>query len=149
VRSIPVTLAVILVSGGGANAEAQRRATVPDVLLVDGKVFTSDSTLPWAEAIAIRGDRIVAVGTTTVIRALAGPTTQVLELGGRVVLPGFNDAHDHVSGGSPGLFLSDSTPTAERSVKRLMARYGPPPGARRPAPGFEPSCGRRRWTTRR
>ena len=54
------------------------------------------------------------------IRALTGPTTRVLELGGRVVLPGFNDAHDHLSGGSPGVFLFDSTPTAERSVERLL-----------------------------
>jgi hypothetical protein len=68
----------------------------PDLVLVGGKVFTADSTQPWAEAIAIRGGRIVAVGAEAAVRALVGAPTRVIELGGRVVVPGFNDAHDHL-----------------------------------------------------
>lgn len=67
----------------------------PDMILAGGKVFTADDARPWAEAIAIRGDRITAVGTNEEIRAMARPGTRVIELEGRVVVPGINDAHIH------------------------------------------------------
>ena len=78
----------------------------PDLALVGGKVFTSDTTRPWAEAVAIRGERIVAVGTTADVRRLAGSRTRIIDVGGRVVVPGFNDAHDHILAGSPGTNVS-------------------------------------------
>jgi len=65
-----VGLAALLVATGGSAA--RHPAAAPDVLLVNAKVFTSDSAHPWAEAVAIRGDRIVAVGTTKAMRALGG-----------------------------------------------------------------------------
>ena len=65
------------------------------LILVNGKVFTAGSARPWAEAVAIRGERIVAVGTSAEVRALAGPQTRVVDLNGRVVVPGINDAHVH------------------------------------------------------
>jgi len=70
--------------------------THPDLVLTNGKVFTSDDAQPWAQAIAIRGERILHVGKDADVRALAGPKTAVLDLGGRVVVPGINDAHVHV-----------------------------------------------------
>lgn len=68
-----------------------------DLVLTGGKIFTADPAKPWAEALAIRGDRIAAVGTAGEIRALAGvgSATRVVDLGGRVVIPGINDAHVH------------------------------------------------------
>jgi predicted amidohydrolase YtcJ len=68
---------------------------VPDTILVNGKVFTSNGEQLWAEAIAIRSDRIVAVGASDAIAAMAGPATRRIDLGGRTVVPGFNDAHVH------------------------------------------------------
>ena len=65
----------------------------PDTVLLNARVFTADPARPWAEALAIRGDRIVAVGTTAEVGALAGAETQRRDLGGRTMLPGFNDAH--------------------------------------------------------
>ncbi|HEX7154620.1 MAG TPA: amidohydrolase [Thermoanaerobaculia bacterium] len=73
--------------------------TAPDLVLTNGKVFTADDAQPWAEAVAIRGERIVRVGSSADVRALAGPQTEVLDLGGRVVVPGINDAHVHVPWG--------------------------------------------------
>jgi len=67
----------------------------PDLILVNGKVFTSDAANPNAEALAISGERIMDVGTTAKISALAGPKTKRIDVGGRVVIPGFNDAHFH------------------------------------------------------
>jgi predicted amidohydrolase YtcJ len=65
---------------------------VPDLVLVHGQLFDADAN---AHAVAIRGDRIIAVGTDDSILNMAGPTTVVYDLVGRTVLPGFNDAHFH------------------------------------------------------
>ncbi len=67
----------------------------PDLILTDGRIFTADAGRPWAEALAIRGSRIVAVGTTDSLRRLAGPRTRMQDVGGRTVIPGLNDAHAH------------------------------------------------------
>ena len=80
---------VILIACGGASA--------PNIILVNGKVFTSNPAQPWAEAVAVRGDRVIAVGDTTAITALAGASTRRLDAGGRTIIPGINDAHQHVS----------------------------------------------------
>jgi predicted amidohydrolase YtcJ len=68
----------------------------PDIILINGKVFTANPAQPWAEALAVRGDRIVAVGDTAAISALAGAATRRLDAGGRTIVPGFNDAHTHI-----------------------------------------------------
>ncbi|HEV7508202.1 MAG TPA: amidohydrolase [Thermoanaerobaculia bacterium] len=75
---------------------AAAQAASPDVILYNGKVFTSDPGHLFAEAVAVRGKRIVAVGSNQGIRALAGPETKLLDLGQRTVIPGLNDAHVHV-----------------------------------------------------
>jgi predicted amidohydrolase YtcJ len=67
----------------------------PDLILLNGRIFTSDSAHPYVEALAIRGERIVATGTTEKIRSLVGPQTKHIDLGGRVVIPGLNDVHTH------------------------------------------------------
>jgi predicted amidohydrolase YtcJ len=71
------------------------RSPSADVVLMNGRLFTSDGLRPFVEALAIRGDRIVAIGTSAEIESLAGPKTIRLDLGGRVVIPGINDAHYH------------------------------------------------------
>ncbi len=70
-------------------------AAAPDLVLVGGKVFTPDPARRFAEALAIRSERITAVGFFADIRKLAGLKTRLIELHGRVVVPGFNDAHAH------------------------------------------------------
>jgi predicted amidohydrolase YtcJ len=66
-----------------------------DLVLTGGRIFTADAARTWAEAIAVRGGRIVAVGGDRDVRPLAGPRTRVIELRGRTVTPGFGDAHVH------------------------------------------------------
>lgn len=66
-----------------------------DLILLNGKVFTGDLTKPSAEAVAIAGERIVAVGASSEIERSAGAETRRIDLQGRVVVPGFNDAHCH------------------------------------------------------
>lgn len=89
----------------------QASAQAPDYILINGKIFTADPEKPAAEALAIRGDRILAVGTTVSIRTLAGPKTAVMDLRGKTVIPGINDAHDHIGFGVPfARFISFTAP---------------------------------------
>lgn len=70
-----------------------------DLALVGGTVHTGNPALPRAQAVAIKGNKIIAVGTDEGIRALVGRNTRVIELGGRFAGPGFNDAHTHLLAG--------------------------------------------------
>ena len=72
------------------------RQAPPNVVLVNGRVYTLDAARPWAEAVAIAGSRITAVGTTAEVRALATAATRVIDLKGSFAVPGFNDAHVHI-----------------------------------------------------
>jgi predicted amidohydrolase YtcJ len=75
----------------------------PDVVLLNGAIHTVDPARPRAEAIAIGGERIVGVGSSDEVRRLAGSATRVIDLGGRFVMPGFNDAHVHLLDGAEQL----------------------------------------------
>ena len=68
----------------------------PDRIFINARVWTGDDAKPEAEALAVTGDRLTGVGTSAEIRAMAGPRTEVIDLGGRRVVPGFNDAHWHL-----------------------------------------------------
>lgn len=93
-----VALAAVVAACGGSDA------TAPATLVLrGGRVHTMDGHRTVASAIAIRGERIAAVGDDALASALIGPGTEVIELGGRMVLPGFIDAHIHSVAGSEDL----------------------------------------------
>ncbi|MXW50322.1 MAG: amidohydrolase [Gammaproteobacteria bacterium] len=81
-----------------------------DLILSAGQVYTLDESRPWAEAVAIRGGRIAAVGTDEEV--LSRFRGQVFELGGRMVLPGFHDAHVHPTFGGIQLMQCDLSGSA-------------------------------------
>jgi len=83
------------IPGPGPRAAGQG---APDVVLVGGDVWTMDPARPRAQAIAWRGEQVVAVGDDAAIRALAGPATRVIDLHGRSATPGLIDAHCHLYG---------------------------------------------------
>src|SRR4051812_48291904 len=87
-----------------------------DLVLYNGKVVTVDSSFTLTRAVAIRGDRIVSVGDDARVRALAGPATKEINLGGRTVIPGLMDGHLHNAGGGPGVALA-----GVRSIDELLA----------------------------
>ncbi len=89
-RKLFVVFALTLLGSLAMGQEAP-----PDLILLNGKIFTSDAEHLYVEALAIREGRIVATGTSEKIRSLAGPQTKRIDLGGRVVIPGINDAHHH------------------------------------------------------
>jgi predicted amidohydrolase YtcJ len=74
-----------------------------ELIAIHGKVWTENPKQPEAEAIAVSGHHILAVGTTAEIERLRGPETKILDLQGRRVVPGFNDAHVHFFWGGQGL----------------------------------------------
>jgi predicted amidohydrolase YtcJ len=87
-----------------------------DLIVTHGKVWTGESQQPAAEAIAAIGERIVEVGSVDAIERWRGPSTTIVDAGGRLVLPGFNDAHVHfVDGGSQleNVDLKDADSPAE------------------------------------
>lgn len=73
---------------------------VASLVLRNGVIFTSDDTLPFAESMAVANGRVLRVGNHSFVQELAGYGTQVLDLGGKVVVPGFIDSHVHfINGG--------------------------------------------------
>jgi predicted amidohydrolase YtcJ len=69
-----------------------------DLLLINGTVYTLDETQPRAEAVAVRGDRLVFVGSSGDAADFRGAETEVIDLAGKTVVPGFADSHAHLSG---------------------------------------------------
>lgn len=88
-------LAVVLIFFTLSVAPMSANATGVDYVFHNGRVFTADEDNPWAEAVAMHGRRIVAVGWDDQILPLAGPTTTVIDLQDRLMIPGLNDAHVH------------------------------------------------------
>lgn len=91
-------LAAALLLAPAAHAQAHA-----DMVLVNGKIWTGNPRQPEAQAVAIVGNRIAAVGATADIRKWTGADTRIVDLQGRRVVPGFNDAHVHMLDGGMGL----------------------------------------------
>ena len=85
----------------------------PDAIYINGHVLTVDARSSTAEAFAVRGNQFTAVGRTAGIRKLAGTATQIVDLKGRTVIPGFEDSHLHSVGGGPGVDLSAARTLAD------------------------------------
>src|SRR5437870_2077992 len=92
-----------------------------DLVFVGGSFFTAARVRPWAQAMAIRDDRFVAVGTETQVERWAGRRTRRIDLHGRVVVPGFIDAHAHMadSAGEIGWTRLSGTRSMEDALARL------------------------------
>ena len=99
----PALLILALVVGTlTINARAQRGGTAvappADLVLTNGRIVTVDDARPEAEAIAISKDRIQALGTAAEIKPMIGPNTRVIDLQGKLAIPGFIESHGHFSG---------------------------------------------------
>jgi predicted amidohydrolase YtcJ len=97
---ISVTAALVLTAATRAGVGAQTRPAVrpADLVLRGGKIVTVDETRPSAEAMAINGDTIAAVGSEAEIQPYIGPATKVIDLKGALAVPGLIDAHVHFTG---------------------------------------------------
>jgi predicted amidohydrolase YtcJ/beta-lactamase class A len=112
-------------------AEAFSRTPVQaDLVLTNGRIWTGEAAHPWAEALAVRGQRLIAIGTSDKIKMLVGAQTRVIDLRGRLAVPGFIDDHTHfVSGGfqllSVDLRAARTPAEFAARIKAQAARLGP------------------------
>jgi hypothetical protein len=104
--SLKDTLWLLAVLTTASSALAADRPTA-DLIVTNARVWTVDPKRPEAEALAILGDRLVAVGNRAEVEAWRGPSTEVIDAGGRRVLPGFSDTHVHFVDGSAKLSRVD------------------------------------------
>ena len=119
-RLAPIVIAVAVL----APAVSGRQQQPADLVFVNGKVYTANDKQSKAEAVAIRGSRIVFVGGNGGARKLAGPNTKLIDLRGATVLPGLTDAHMHLSGvGEREMTLNlEGTKSLEEFLAKVKTR---------------------------
>ena len=148
VLSVVVLLLLAVSRGSRAGvAAAQRRVSL---VVTNGKIFTADARGTIVEAVAVEGDRIVAVGTSAEIgRAYTGART--VDLRGRLVTPGFNDAHLHFINGGLSLMRVElvGAKTLAEAQRRIAAKVRElPPGAWILGRGWDHTLWGGQWPTR-
>ncbi len=114
-------LVLVIACAQGVFAQTKPAA---DLIIQNARVWTVDPSCPEADAVAILGDRIVAVGTSAQVDAWRGPHTRVVDAAGKRLLPGFNDAHVHFSDGGAQLDsvqLNDAT-SSQEFLRRIRER---------------------------
>ena len=131
-------LALATTGLGGRATAAETRA---DWLIQGGRIATLDPARPRVEALAVKGDRVLAIGTEKELAPLAGPATRRLDLGGRTMIPGLNDSHTHPIRGGLNYNLElrwDGVSSLAEALERLriQAKNTPPPQWVRVVGGF-------------
>ncbi|HMD41753.1 MAG TPA: amidohydrolase [Candidatus Acidoferrum sp.] len=124
-----ITLAVVALATP-LTAQQSARIAPADILILHAKVYTLNPQAPWAQAVAIRHGKIVAVGRDEVVGKMRGIGTKVIDAGGRLALPGFTDCHVHFLEGSLALgrVSLDGLTTVAEIQKRLMEYAREHPG---------------------
>ena len=115
--------AVALIACTAAPLAAQKSAPI-DLIVVNARVYTADDATPTAQAFAVRAGRLAFVGTTADAMKLKGPSTKVIDAGGRPIIPGMTDAHAHLTGLGQALRIVDltGTQTYDELIQRVVAR---------------------------
>jgi predicted amidohydrolase YtcJ len=120
--SARLMLVALLAGGASVITARQPQAQAPaDMVLLNGAVLTVDPNDSVAQAVAIAGGKISAVGTTAEIKAMAGPKTEVIDLRGRAVTPGLIDTHVHFSA-ADSLFTVDLGSAEVKSIEEVKKR---------------------------
>ena len=96
----------------------------PNLLLLNAKVITMAQGQPFAQAVAVLGQKILAVGSTKEVEALAGANTQTIDCQGMTLLPGFNDAHCHLLATAATFQGVDCGPAAVSNILELQQALG-------------------------
>jgi predicted amidohydrolase YtcJ len=115
------TLIIAVLVIGSGTAHAADEGTSSASLLIEGRIWTADSQKPWAEAVAIQGEKILAVGSREDVAKYRGEKTRVIDAGDGLVVPGMIDSHIHLIDGGlrlSGVQLRDAT-SRDEFVRRL------------------------------
>ena len=108
-----VLIALLAAAAVASQRPLLPRAPAPDLVLFNGKIITVDRSFSIHEAVAIIGDRVMAVGNNDQMRTVSGSTTRMIDLKGQSVIPGLMDNHLHGAGGGPGVDLSRARSLAD------------------------------------
>ncbi|HSU93161.1 MAG TPA: amidohydrolase [Gemmatimonadaceae bacterium] len=122
-RSPVLTTVLAMMSAFSLAAPADAQSAPVSLAVVNARIWTGNPKRPWAEAIAVRGDRIAAVGSSAEIRKITGAGAKVVDAHGQMLVPGFNDAHVHIISAGRGLSsvkLRDASTPAE-FIARIKA----------------------------
>lgn len=119
-RRVVIVMSVLFVFGS-FGAQVLLAAEPADTIITNAKVYTVNPQQKWAEAIAVRADKIIFVGDAKSADSYKGPSTKVIDAKGKLVLPGFTDCHVHFMSGSLGLTQVDlnGANTIEEIQKRV------------------------------
>lgn len=113
-----VIMAVVLAFG--ISCQSTSKSEMADIILLNGAVWTVNPNQPWAEALAIKGNRILKVGASSEMDRVTGDSTEVIDLDGAFVLPGFTDSHTHFLDG--GFSLSSVQLREAKSPSEFVAQ---------------------------
>jgi len=117
-----------IVPGCADTAKEAVTASAADYVLTNGKVYTVNEKQPWAEAVVVKGNEIVFVGSTADAQKLIGENTKVADLGGRMVMPGMIDTHLHTMLASiAGSGLRVTSTTMDETLKEIAQYAGKHP----------------------
>src|SRR5688500_14851040 len=108
------------------HAPALAQQASADLVLINGRIVTVDDARPEAQAIAVRGDTVAAIGTTAEIQKLVGSSTKVIDLKGQLAIPGFIEGHGHFTGLGEGLMNLNLMPMKswqDRKSTRLNSSH--------------------------
>ena len=125
-----LTVMALLGFVAAASAAAEPQVPSADLILYRGKIVTVDPHFHVVEAMAVRGDRILAVGASAKVRALAGPNTRQIDLGGKTVLPGLIDSHLHIV--SAAMYEFDHDVPAMETIADVLRFFRQRAAAARP-----------------
>ena len=118
---IVIALCAVFIACGTQETSA---STAADAVYYNGKIYTVDKTQPWAEAIAVKDGKIAKVGSTDDMASLIGPETKVKNLGGKMVMPGLIDVHDHAIGAATDrVNLSIKNPNDKDAILAEIKTY--------------------------
>ncbi|GGZ71832.1 amidohydrolase [Algibacter mikhailovii] len=120
-KKIQFTLSVLFITLLIGCKSETKKETAADSVFTNGKVYTVNESQPWAEAVAVTGNKIVFVGSTADAQAYIGEGTETTDLAGKMMLPGFVDSHNHLIAADwigQGILLYDAT-NKEETLKMV------------------------------
>ena len=124
-----VAIILFFATASGFPLMAQQQTAFADTVILHGKIYTVNPQQPWAEAVAIGGGRIIAVGSDKAVAAYQSASTKVIDAQGQMVLPGFFDSHIHILGGAGTLDELDLSgwwgggPKSPADFQRMIKDY--------------------------
>lgn len=119
-RTLICLVSVLLCLAFNPRMAMPQTAEFADLALINGRVWLGGDSSTFAEAVAIRGNSVIRVGKTAEVKQAVGERTRVIDLGGKLAAPGFNDAHIHFLNGALG--LSEIDLTGAKSVAEMVER---------------------------